>query len=220
MIKKIMTSLLTASAILSATPEIIVLDFGGVLTHEPNRESVIQFLRKSLELSPQEFEIVNQEKRNAVKTGKRDQDFWIEYARKKNISLPENWENSLNLVMKEAMGINYEMYDLVFALKRKGIPVALLSNIDDRLAKIIKEFDLYAPFTPCILSCEVGLEKPDPKIYELLLQEIQMPANQILFVDDRKENIDAALKLGFDAIVFSSQAQLEKELELRGISID
>jgi len=104
--------------------------------------------------------------------------------------------------------------------KRKGIPVALLSNIDDRLAKIIKEFDLYAPFTPCILSCEVGLEKPDPKIYELLLQEIQMPANQILFVDDRKENIDAALKLGFDAIVFSSQAQLEKELQLRGISID
>lgn len=220
MMKKIMTSLLTTSAILSATPEAIVFDFGGVMTKEPNRESVVLFLCNSFELSREEFETINREKRNAVKTGKRDQDFWIEYANKKNIALPQNWENSFNLVMKEAIGINHQMYDLVFELKRKEIIVALLSNIDDRLAKIIKEFDLYAPFTPCLLSCEVGLEKPDPKIYQLLLQEINMPANQMLFIDDKKENIDAALKLGFDAILFSSQDQLEKDLQLRGISID
>jgi putative hydrolase of the HAD superfamily len=217
MMKKMMISLLTACATLSAAPEAIVFDFGGVMTKEPNREAVVQFLCKSFALSPQEFEAVNQEKRKAIKTGKRDQDFWLEYARQKNISLPKGWEDSFNHVMKDAIGVNHEMYDLVLELKGKGIPVALLSNIDDRLARIIREFNLYAPFDPCLLSCEIGLEKPDPKIYEFLLKEMELPASSIIFIDDRAENIEAAQKLGFDAILFTSQNQLQKELKKRGL---
>jgi putative hydrolase of the HAD superfamily len=109
------------------------------------------------------------------------------------------------------------MYDLVLELKGKGIPVALLSNIDDRLARIIREFNLYAPFDPCLLSCEIGLEKPDPKIYEFLLKEMELSATSIIFIDDRAENIEAAQKLGFDAILFTSQNQLQKELKKRGL---
>jgi putative hydrolase of the HAD superfamily len=161
--------------------------------------------------------VVNQEKRAAVKTGKRDQDFWLEYARQKNISLPKDWEDLFNQVMKDAIGVNKEMYDLVLELKGKGISVALLSNIDDRLARIIREFNLYAPFHPCLLSCEIGLEKPDPKIYEILLKEMNLPACSMIFIDDRAENIEAAEKLGFDAILFTSQIQLQTDLKKRGV---
>jgi putative hydrolase of the HAD superfamily len=119
--------------------------------------------------------------------------------------------------MKDAIGVNHEMYDFVLELKGKGISIALLSNIDSRLAKILKEFNLYAPFDPCLLSCEIGLEKPDPKIYEFLLKELQLPANHIIFIDDKSENVEAAQKLGFDTILFSSQKQLQKELAKRGV---
>lgn len=217
MMKKMMISLLTASATLSAVPEAIVFDFGGVMTGKPNREAVVEFLCKSFDFSPQEFEVVNQEKRKAVKAGKRDQDFWFEYARQKNITLPEGWEDSFNHVVKNSIGVNHEMYDFVLELKEKGMPVALLSNIDTHLARIIREFNLYAPFDPCLLSCEIGLEKPDPKIYEFLLKEMQLPAANIIFVDDRIKNVEAAQKLGFDAILFTSQEQFQKELKKRDV---
>jgi len=166
------------------------------MTKESNREAAVEFLCKSFTLSPQEFEAVNREKRKAVASGKKDLDFWLEYAKQKNISLPKDWESSWNRVMKEAIGINHDMYDLVLALKGKGIPIALLSNIDDRLARIIRDFNLYAPFDPCFLSCEIGLEKPDPKIYEFLLKEMDLPAASIVFI---------------------SQNQLQKELKKRGL---
>lgn len=42
--------------------------------------------------------------------------------------------------MKDAIGVNLEMYALVDQLKEQQIPVALLSNIDERLSKLIREF--------------------------------------------------------------------------------
>lgn len=217
MMKKIMVFLVMTCANLSATPEAIVFDFGGVMTKEPNREAVVRFLCESFSLTTEEFTAVNQEKRKAVQTGKKDQDFWLDYAKRNNVSLPKDWVNTFNHVMKSAIGVNPDMYNLVAKLKEKGLPVALLSNIDDRLAGLIREFDLYAPFNPCLLSCEIGLEKPDPKIYKFLLEEMKLPATSIIFVDDKLENIEAAQKLGFDAIWFSSKEQLQMELKKRGV---
>lgn len=217
MMKKIMFSLLSACSALCAAPEAIVFDFGGVMTHEPKREAVVQFICKSFKLSPEEFEVVNQEKRKAVQEGLRDQDFWLRYSKQKNIELPKSWEDEFNHVMKDAIGVNHQMYELVETLKEKKVPVALLSNIDHRLAKILREFDLYQPFDPCLLSCEIGFEKPDPKIYEVLLKKMQLPAQNIVFIDDRVENVEAAQKLGFDAILFTSQEELQKELKKRGL---
>lgn len=217
MIKKVVLSLLTACATLSAVPQAIVFDFGGVMTMEPNREAVIHFLCTSFGLSAEEFEQVNQKKREAIKAGKTDAEFWFQYAKDRKICLPIDWEHNFNAVMKDAIGVNPKMYDLVDQLKEKGIPIALLSNIDDRLAKLIRDFGLYEPFDPCLLSCEIGLEKPDLKIYDVLLKKMNLPAKEIVFIDDRPENIEAAQQLGFDAIFFISQQQLQIELEKRGV---
>lgn len=217
MIKKVMFSLLTACATLSAAPQAIVFDFGGVMTMEPNREAVVHFLCTSFDLSAEGFEQVNQDKRKAVKAGRTDAEFWLQYAKDKKVCLPKDWVQSFNTVMKDAIGVNPEMYELVSQLKGKGIPIGMLSNIDDRLARLIRDFGLYEPFDPCLLSCEIGLEKPDPKIYDVLLKKMNLPAKEIVFIDDRIENIEAAQKLGFDAILFTSQEQLQKELAMRGL---
>lgn len=217
MVKKVMLSLLTACSALSAAPQAIVFDFGGVMTAEPNREAVVHFLRTHFELSAEKFEQINQEKRKAIRAGKTDTEFWLQYAKDNNVYLPNDWVHSFNAVMKDAIGVNSEMYELVGQLKGKGISIAMLSNIDDRLARLIRDFGLYEPFDPCLLSCEVGLEKPDPKIYGVLLKKMNLPAKEIVFIDDRLENIEAAQKLGFDVILFTSQKQLQKELAKRGV---
>ena len=202
---------------LIAAPQAIVFDFGGVLTGEPNREAVITFICQSFHFSAEEFEKVNQEKRQAVKQGKTDEEFWIAYAKNKGIKLPANWSASFKSVMKDAIGVNPEMYALVDQLKEQQIPVALLSNIDERLSKLIRDFGLYEPFNPCLLSCEIGIEKPDLKAYELLLIELNLPAKEVIFIDDRPENIEAAKAVGLDAILFQSEQQLREELSKREV---
>lgn len=217
MFKKMLFSLLTLFATLSASPKAIVFDFGGVMTTEPKREAVVQFLRASFNLSAEEFELVNQEKRQAIKAGKSDIEFWLQYAQRHNIALPNDWVSSLNQVMKDAIGVNPQMYALVEELKAKNIRIALLSNIDERLAKLIRDFGLYEPFSPCLLSCEIGLKKPDPKVFEILLTQLNLLAREVVFIDDHLENIEAARNLGIDAILFESYQQLRKELFKRDL---
>jgi HAD superfamily hydrolase (TIGR01509 family) len=211
-ITTILMSIFLTTLSLFAAPQAVVFDFGGVMTGEPNKEAVVQFLRSTFALSKAEFEKINLEKREAVKAGKSDEEFWLQFAKENGITLPANWSLGFKAVMKEAIGINPEMYILVAELRAKQIPVALLSNIDTRLAKLIREFGLYEPFEPCLLSCEIGIEKPDLKAYEILLSQLNFPAKDIIFIDDRQENIDAANQVGLDAILFQSVTQLRREL--------
>ncbi len=113
--------------------------------------------------------------------------FWISYAKNQGIKLPYNWASSFKSVMKDSIGINSAMYALVDELKEQHISIALLSNIDERLSKLIREFGLYEPFNPCLLSCEIGIEKPDLKAYELLLTRLNLPAKgSFLWMTDMK----------------------------------
>jgi len=118
-------------------------------------------------------------------------------------------------VLKNAIGINEDMHLLVGELKGKQVPVALLSNIDLRLSTILRELNLYQPFDPCLLSCEIGAEKPDPKAYQATLDVLKAPAHQVVFIDDRLENVEAAKELGLDAILFESVEQIRQELTVR-----
>ncbi|MCB1082681.1 MAG: HAD family phosphatase [Simkania sp.] len=215
--RKFFLTLMTSSA-LFATSNTVLFDFGGVMTGEPNRVLVMNFLCESLELMPSEFEKANLEKRQAfLEHGINDLQFWLEYASKHNISLPKEWEQEFKVVLKNAIGINDEMYALVEELKSKKIPVALLSNIDKRLSTILRELDLYYPFEPCLLSCDIGAEKPDLRAYEVALNHLNTPAHQIVFFDDREENIEAAKQAGLDAILFESAAQAREELAKRNL---
>ena len=204
----------------AAASQAVCFDFGGVLTGEPNREAVVHFIQKSFDLSNEEFEGINQEKRLAVKQGKTDEAFWLSYAEKRDIQLPADWSHSFRSVMQDAIGVNPQMYALVDELRDQQVPVALLSNIDERLSKLIRDFGLYEPFDPCLLSCEIGIEKPDSKAYDLLIKTMNLPASEIVFIDDRAENVEAAKKIGIDALLFRSPEQLREELLKRKLLND
>ena len=73
--------------------------------------------------------------------------------------------------------------------------------------------DLFDDF---IISCEVGHVKPDPEIFQIILEKIGKPAGECLFVDDALTNINQAQKMGFETIHFQSPEQLATVLrELR-----
>lgn len=214
--KKILFSFLMAAFSLSAVPKAVVFDWGNVIAFD-DRSVVVDFMCQSFSFSETEFEQANLEKRKAVAVGKSDIDFWLDFAEKKKCKLSKDWPDLYTAVLKASVGADPQMYALIDELKDKQIRVGLLSNINDRYVKLIRGFGFYDPFHPCLLSCEMGLEKPDQKAYELLLKTIELPAHEIVFIDDKAENVEAARKLGIDAIVFESAGQVRSELKARGL---
>lgn len=208
-------SIAIASSLIAA-PQAIVFDWGNVIGFS-DRSIVVNFMCDSFQFSESDFEAANGKKRKAMKAGKSDIDFWIEYASKNNIQLPDDWSQKYTLVLKKSIGADPNMYLLIDQLKTKGIRIGMLSNIDDRYTKLIRDFGFYEPFEPCLLSCEMGLEKPDPKAYELLLKTLNLPAEQIVFIDDKIENVNAAKAMGIDAILFESEPQVKAELVKRQV---
>lgn len=213
-IKKILFTLIASSSSIWAAPQAVIFDWGNVLATE-NRSVVVDFFCKTFHLSEAEFERVNLEKRKAVQEGKTDVEFWQEFAKKKEVSLSENWPEIYQEALKASVGADPQMYALVEELKEKKISIGILSNINDRYTKRIRGFGFYEPFDPCLLSAEIGWEKPDPKAYEALLKALDFPAKDVVFIDDKPENVIGAKNLGIDAILFKSADQVREELKKR-----
>ncbi|MFH1106058.1 MAG: HAD family phosphatase [Candidatus Aenigmatarchaeota archaeon] len=109
-----------------------------------------------------------------------------------------------------------EMARLVKRLKKR-YALAVLSNSDPLNSDSFKRKGLYAPFNHVILSHELGVTKPDKKIYRIALKKLKMRPDECVFIDDQKICVDAARKIGMNAILFESVRQLKKALKARGV---
>ncbi len=72
-------------------------------------------------------------------------------------------------------------------------------------------------FEVVVSSAEVGFAKPEPEVYHIALDRLNIQPGQALFVDDLQRNTDAAGKLGIPSIVFTTADALREELQNRGI---
>jgi putative hydrolase of the HAD superfamily len=205
--KKIVLLLLMASSLI-ASPKALVFDFDGVMTREPPREAIYSFLEKTLHLSPPELDRVYE----AIISGQIDRAFWQSLAKEKGVKLSGAWSNDFKAVMKDCL-VNPEMFALVDRLKQKHLPIILFSNIDPIPAQYMREMGLFAPFDQHIFAYEIGAAKPDPKAYQIMIKQLNLPPQDIVFIDDRPENIRAAQALGINAILFQSADQIQQELQ-------
>jgi putative hydrolase of the HAD superfamily len=94
------------------------------------------------------------------------------------------------------MAVDEAMLALVRDLRAAGLLVGLLSN---SWANTYPD-ELLALFDAVVISGEVGLRKPDPVIYGLLLDKLAVPAARSVFVDDAPVNVAAAIELGMHGI--------------------
>ncbi|MDP2927180.1 MAG: HAD family phosphatase [bacterium] len=110
----------------------------------------------------------------------------------------------------------YKVYDsvikIVYQLKKKGIKLAILSNNITPQVKFLTSKGLFKPFDIKIFSNEVGVQKPDKKMYLLALKRIRARPQETIFVDDRLIHVEAAKKLGINGILFQNAKQLKKDL--------
>ena len=85
---------------------------------------------------------------------------------------------------------------LIKQLKEAGYRLIVLSNMSKEYIAYLRKMDVYSAFDDEVISCEVGLIKPEKEIYSLLIERYNLDPAQTMFIDDRKENVDAAAALG------------------------
>lgn len=83
----------------------------------------------------------------------------------------------------------------------------------------LQRYDFLQHFEGIIVSGEEKTIKPNPKIYEILLDRYQINPKQSIFIDDNFENIKAAEKFGINGIHFISAQQLKEDLNKFNISL-
>ena len=111
-----------------------------------------------------------------------------------------------------------ETVKILAELKDDAYPLAALSNWSSETFPIVNaKYEFLDWFDPLIISGRVGLVKPDPEIFHLILCSIDRDPDQCVYIDDMKQNIQAAADIGFDAIHYSSPPQLRVDLISRGI---
>lgn len=113
------------------------------------------------------------------------------------------------------------MLELIESLK-DNYSLYLVSNINKlHFEYLQEEFSSYFKFfTYIFLSYELGLRKPDPKIYRYIIDYLKISPQNIIYTDDRIELVDAAVELGIDAFKFVSTDSFKEELIKRNIKLE
>jgi len=78
----------------------------------------------------------------------------------------------------------------------------VLSNMSREFIDFLRRFPVYGLFDGEVVSCEEHTVKPEPRIYEILLERYGLTPSETLFIDDREANIEAAAALGIHGFLF------------------
>jgi 2-haloacid dehalogenase len=112
----------------------------------------------------------------------------------------------------------WETVDLMRQLKEKGYPIYGLSNWSAETFPSMREkYNFFDLFDDMVISGAVGFVKPEPEIFQILLDKIDRPAEECLFIDDALPNIQQADAMGFKTIHFVSPSQLKDALVQLGL---
>ena len=108
--------------------------------------------------------------------------------------------------------------DVLADLRAAGVRLLALSNWSAETFPVAREqFEFLAWFEEIVISGEVGVNKPDRRIFEHLMEHFDIEPRAALFIDDSSANVEAAEELGFGAILFTDAGALRRELVRLGL---
>jgi HAD superfamily hydrolase (TIGR01509 family) len=189
----------------------ILLDVMGTLVYEPFWVEVPAALGMSLE---QLLEVKHPRAWVDFELGVIDEDT----LRERFFADGRSYDHDgLRRAMRDAYCFLDGIETLLGELNERGHELHLLSNypcwyqlIEERVA-----LSRYAAWS--FVSCEMGVRKPDPEAYLTAARALGAEPSELVFVDDRQGNCDAAAALGIDAIRFEDAKQLRQALRERGL---
>jgi putative hydrolase of the HAD superfamily len=121
---------------------------------------------------------------------------------------------TLSVEMWDAWVLDAQVLALVDRVRQR-YRVAMLSNATDALDGVLAERYCVADRFEFIgNSARLGVAKPNPAAFQAVLERLQLKPEEVVFVDDRADNITAAAALGLHVIWFVNAHELERQLQV------
>lgn len=106
---------------------------------------------------------------------------------------------------------------LIEDLAAAGHRLALLSNAPAEVAAVVADLPVAAHFGHCVFSCFLGVVKPEPDCYRAVLAMLGAQPAEVVFLDDRLDNVAGAQALGIRALHFTEPGQARAALAGHGV---
>ncbi|MEO6807121.1 MAG: HAD family phosphatase [Edaphobacter sp.] len=114
--------------------------------------------------------------------------------------------------------LNLPMLHWAQRLQRSGIRIGILSNMPDAMETGLRARHPWIDtFDHNTWSHALNIAKPEPAIYLHAAEGLHTPPENILFLDDRSENIEGALAVGMQALQYTTHKAFEQEMHTRGL---
>jgi len=206
----------------------VIFDIGGVLSLGKSKDinlqghrtyGVHQYISKKLHIPlDQWFDAIDSTYADAIE-GKISEKKALKII-SKNTNIPEAKLRKIILKSyKKNFKHNKKLYKFAFKLKKAGYKIAILSDQWPLSREVLVHEKFTKYFHPVVVSCDIGIRKPNPKIYKLILKKLKLPARECVFIDNQTWNLKPAKKLGFKTVLFKDNKQLFKQLFKLGIAV-
>jgi 2-haloacid dehalogenase len=108
--------------------------------------------------------------------------------------------------------------EILSELRDRGVRLYALTNMEAHTYPLRRErFAFLRWFEGTVVSSDEGIVKPDPRIFQLLLERYGLDAASTLLIDDSARNVEAARALGMPTVHFRSPEALRQALEEAGV---
>ncbi|MFW6136019.1 MAG: HAD family hydrolase [Chloroflexota bacterium] len=182
----------------------VIFDWGGVMEELPDDEDILAWERRLALEAGVLPEILWGETWRRLEVGAISDEEYVRHVTER-LGLPDR-DAALHFLQEfyTSERLNTEVLDASRAL-RDRYRVALLSNAFPAQREVIREhhgIDVEALFDIYVNSAAVGCSKPDPDIFHLTLERLEVAPEQAIFIDDSLRNVDSAREIGMHAIHF------------------
>ncbi len=191
----------------------VIFDLGGIVVPE-SKDLIDKSIAEYLNISVSQFLELTEEYMNQVTIGDVTllRVYTILIERLKISVSPESvLEKHLSRFKEVSTRQDLDILHMIELLKA-NYNVGCLTNTEIEIVNVNKTTGLFRYFQKVYLSTEIGLRKPNMDIYYFMLADINCSPQEVVFIDDKPENVESARRIGINAIQFETSKQLQKEL--------
>ena len=194
----------------------ILFDVGGVMI-DWDDAWFIKEVSKDFKLEEEKLDSEFKKFLPEIATGRIDErEFWYNIGEKlESPTLMEYNKSLLDRIFRKNVSLNDSVASLSEELSKKGTTVGILSNTEPVTYSVFESLMDLDHFEHKFLSYEIGHAKPEPEIYQHVIDNVPFQKEELFFIDDLKPNVESAISQGIDAVQFSDFDKLLHELKQR-----
>jgi putative hydrolase of the HAD superfamily len=197
----------------------VLFDYGRVLSG-PEKVESWNSMRDLLGLREEKFRELYWKYRDHYDRGTLSgTEYWSNIAG--DIAFPLNDDGLVELKRLDVemwTELNPKMVEWAARLKSAGIRIGILSNIGDAMeAGIRAKLPWVEEFTHATWSHTLKLRKPEPEIYAAAAKGLGVEPSEVLFIDDREDNVAGAQAAGMRGVAYVLHGEFEREMQRMGL---